>query len=337
MQRLLRIVVYVLVVFGAMTQPAHAQELKLATLAPDGSNWMDEMRAAADRISERTDGQVRIRFYPGGVMGDAGAVLRRIRLGQLHGGAFTLGDLASVAPAADLYSLPFVFETLGEVEAVRKEFDPLILDALEEGGMIAPAISLGGFAYLFSRRRLPAREEDPIDSGLRVWVPQGDDLSRKTLENAGTTPVPMPLAEVYTSLQTGAINTIANTPSATIILQWHTRLRYMLDMPLLMTAGTVAFDAGALDRLEDSHRELLLDEFGEVLGRIERSSHEDNSQALDALRDQGIEILVPDPAQSARWRELAEQTRHEFVDRGRLKLPHLELLQDRLEELRESD
>src|SRR5690606_35509804 len=65
--------------------PAVAAELKVATIAPDGSHWMREMRAAAAEIEERTGGSVEIKFYPGGVMGNDAQVLRKIRVGQLHG------------------------------------------------------------------------------------------------------------------------------------------------------------------------------------------------------------------------------------------------------------
>lgn len=328
-------VLQLLIVFMLVIQSADARELKLATLAPDGSNWMNEMRATADTISERTDGQVRIRFYPGGVMGDASAVLRRMHLGQLHGGVFTLGDLNSVTPVVDLYTLPFIFESLEEVEVLRGEFDPVILDALEENGIVAPAISLGGFAYLFSRHELPHRAGDELDSDLRVWVPAGDKLSSRTLETAGANPVPLPLAEVYTALQTGAINTFAATPSAAIIMQWHTRARYMLDMPLLMTAGTVGFSGRALDRLDESHREILLEEVAAVISRMEQSNHEENREAREVLEEQGIEFLEPDAERTAQWRELAEQARAEADREGELNLPQLDAVLDRLGEIRD--
>lgn len=329
-----KLVLSLCAVFALCAQGAPAQELKLATLAPDGSNWMNEMRAAADTIGERTGGEVRLRFYPGGVMGDAGAVLRRMHLGQLHGGVFTLGDLNDVTPVVDLYTLPFIFESREEVQALRPEFDPLILEALEQNGIIAPAISLGGFAYLFSRHELPHRAGDEIDSDLRIWVPAGDELSSRTLEMAGANPVPLPLAEVYTSLQTGAVNTFAATPSAAIIMQWHTRARYMLDMPLLMTAGTVGFSVKALDRLERDHREILLEEIAGVIARMEQSSHEQNREARAALRDQGIEFLEPDAERTARWQELAEKARAEARRNGELDLPQLDTVLERLGEMR---
>lgn len=315
-------------------EPAPAKELKLATIAPDGSGWMERMREAADRVETRTDGSVRIRFFPGGVMGDASAVLRRMRMGQLHGGAFTLGELASVAPEANLYSMPFVFRNLEEVRAVRRQFDPIIMEALAEGGMIVPGISLGGFAYLFSDRELPTADPDGIGSAFRIWVPAGDRLSQRTLEAAGATPVPLPLAEVYTALQTGAVNTFASTTSATIILQWHTRARMMLDMPLLMTAGTIGLDQRAVDGLDRGHREILLEELAGAIERIEQDNLADNAEALSALTGEGVRIASPEPDVVRHWHELAREIRRRAMAAGDVDLPHLDRLESRLEEMR---
>lgn len=317
--------------------PSPAAELKLATIAPDGSGWMERMRATAERIEERTDGAVRLRFYPGGVMGDAQSILRRMRLGQLHGGSFTLGELASVAPAANLYSMPFVFRDAEEVRGLRATFDPLVLEALEEGGIVAPGIALGGFAYLFSDRELPTDDPEALGGAYRVWVPTGDRLSQRTLERAGATPVPLPLAEVYTALQTGAVNTFASTPSATIILQWHTRAETMLDMPLLMTAGTIGLDARALERLSEADRAILREELAATLEQIESDNFEDNAEAREALAARGIRMAEPEPELVDFWHELAHRIRRDAVESGSFELPHLDRLETALERLRAED
>lgn len=326
----IRFVLFLIV--ALLSGTASAQQLKIATLAPDGSSWMSGFREAAERIQSRTDGRVSIRYYPGGVMGDASAVLRRMRLGQLHGGAFTVGELGSVAPEVNLYSLPFTFETADEIAALRDRFDPLILDALAEGGIIAPGIALGGFAYLFSREPFP----DPaaLTTQWRVWVPTGDQLSLETLEATGVSPVPLPLADVYTALQTGTVNAFASTPSATIILQWHTRARHMLDLPILMTAGTVGLDERALRRLGDDDREIVIAELGRALAALEASNQRENLQARAALENQGISIDQATAQQTMAWREIAETTRARMTADGRIEVPHLAELEDELERLR---
>jgi len=311
-----------------------AQELKIATIAPDGSSWMNELRLAAEEIHKKSGQQVRVRFFPGGVMGDASAVLRRMRLGQLQGGAFTLGDLAPVADAVNLYSLPFMFDNEAQVQALRPTFDPLILAALEEGGIIAPGLSLGGFAYLFSREPFP--DPDRLTTNWRVWVPASDPLSRRTLEQAGVSPVPLALAEVYTSLQTGVINTFATTPSGAIILQWHSRARHMLDLPVLMTVGTIGLDQRAFGRLAPENQEIVLTAFASALERLENSNREENIRARSAIEGQGITIAQPTAEQQTAWRSIAGQTRHAMVRNEQIRIPHLERLERELESVRES-
>ncbi len=312
--------------------PLSAQQIKIAALAPDGSSWMESLKSAGDRIESGSDGAVRIRFYPGGVMGDADTVLRRIRLGQLHGGVFTVGELAGVAPESNLYSLPFQFRNGEELAALREEFDPIILDALYEAGMMAPAITNGGFAYLFSRE--PIRAPDDVSTDLRVWIPEGDALSRRTLSRIGASAVPMSMAEVYTGLQTGTLNTFASTVSGSIILQWHTRANYMLDLPVLMTAGTLAIDRRMFDRLDPEHQALVRAEFATALRGQAATVDDENANARDALLEEGIEIIQPDPAGVAEWTRLSNEVLNEMLESGDYEVPGIERLRERLAQLR---
>ncbi len=314
--------------------PVSAQQLKIATLAPDGSSWMNALNEAADAVEAETEGRVSIRYYPGGVMGDATAIFRRMRLGQLNGGAFTLGDLVTTSGAVNLYSLPFVFDSLEEIQALRPEYDPLILAALEEGGLVVPGIALGGFAYLFGRDPFPAPEA--LDTDWRVWVQPDDLLSRETLQRLGVSPVPLPLAEVYTALQTGALNTFASTTSGAIILQWHTRARYMLDLPVLMTGGTIGFDPRSLSRLSEADRDILLARFAETMQALEDSNLAENARAREALVSQGIRIDAPTTAQLETWRAEADRTLQDLLETGRLEIPHLEAMMQDLGALRAS-
>jgi len=88
---------------------ANAQTIKLATIAPEGSSWMNSMRAGAAEINERTEGRVKFKFYGGGVQGNDKQVLRKMRIGQLHGGAFTSNGLIDVQKDSQLYALPMLF------------------------------------------------------------------------------------------------------------------------------------------------------------------------------------------------------------------------------------
>ena len=189
--------------------PAAGAELKIATIAPDGSHWMREMRAAAAEIKERTGGGVEIKFFPGGVMGNDAQVLRKIRIGQLHGGAFTAGGLAERYGALNLYGVPLLFRSLDEVDHVRGLLDPVLKRGLEEAGFVSFGFIEGGFANLLSNH--PVRGIDDLRR-RKVWVPEGDPISFVAMESLGLSPVVLPVTDVLTGLQTGLLDVAAASP-----------------------------------------------------------------------------------------------------------------------------
>src|SRR5689334_19121744 len=107
---------FALALLGLAGSVQAATTMKIATVAPDGTAWMREMRAGADALKKRTEGRVEIKYYPGGVMGDEPSVLRKIKIGQLQGGAFTGGELSAIVKDAQIYSLPFLFKNQEEVD-----------------------------------------------------------------------------------------------------------------------------------------------------------------------------------------------------------------------------
>ena len=119
---------------------------KIATISPDGTRWMNMMRAAANDIKSQTNGRVRFKFYPGGVMGNDSSVMRKIRIGQLHGAAFTGGGLAEAYPDIAIYGLPMLFANLAEVDYVRARMDKVFEAGMEDAGFVNFGIVEGGFA-----------------------------------------------------------------------------------------------------------------------------------------------------------------------------------------------
>jgi len=89
--------VFVVALSAFLSNAAFAgTKIKIATVAPDGTTWMKVMKEMAQEVEKSTGGEVKLKFYPGGVMGDEGDVIRKMRFGQVHGGAFTGRGLGEV-------------------------------------------------------------------------------------------------------------------------------------------------------------------------------------------------------------------------------------------------
>ena len=106
----------------------------------------------------------------------------------------------------------------------------------------------GGFALLMSNTRIEKFEDL---KGKKVWIPEGDVISRQGMEALSLSPVTLPLTDVLTGLQTGLIDIVGMSPIGALVLQWHTKLKYISELPLLYTFGFMAIDKKAFYKLSE--------------------------------------------------------------------------------------
>jgi TRAP-type C4-dicarboxylate transport system substrate-binding protein len=290
-----------------------AVTVKIATLAPEGSGWMREMRAAADQVKQQTEGRVEIRYYPGGVMGDDATVLRKIKLGQLQGGALTGSEVSLIHEDAQIYSLPFLFSSYEQIDAVRPKVDPLLKSAVGEKGFHVLSITGVGFAYLMSTQPLQTTEQLQQS---KVWVPHNDRIAEATFVTGGVSPIPLPLADVFTSLQTGLIDTVGNTPAGAIALQWHTRVKHLFDLPLTYVVGYVLVDNKAWSKIQSADQAIIESAFTAASQRLDADNRRSDESAMRALEAEGVARFSPGADEIARWRTVGEQVRRDMLSNG---------------------
>lgn len=317
-----------------LTTPAVASKtttLKIATIAPDGTGWMQEMREGAKKVTERTDGRVKFRFYPGGVMGNDKSVLRKLKIGQLHGGAITGGGLALIDPNIQVYSMPFIFRSEDEIDYARERMDPLLIESLKDAGFVTLGFVEGGFAYLMSGQPVRGMEDLP---GKKVWIPEGDRVNRGVFEDMGISPIPLPLPDVLTGLQTGLVDTVGASAIGAIALQWHTRVKYVTDIPLIYLHGALLVDRRAFSRLDAKDQVVVREVMAEIATRLKHETRLDDKKARQALKDQGITFLKMSPEATTNLRRSVAATADRMAREGVVPLPLLEQLRAHLDEYR---
>jgi len=282
---------------------ASAADIKIATVAPDGSHWMQQMRAGAAEVQMRTAGRVVIKFYPGGVMGSDAQVLRKVRIGQLQGGAFTAGGLGERYSALNLYGIPLLFQSLDEVDAVRAALDPELTAGLDRAGFVTFGFIEGGFANLLSNE--PIRSVEDMRR-KKVWVPEGDPISFTVMQELGLSPAVLPVTDVLTGLQTGLIEIAFASPVAALVLQWHTKVKYVTDLPVSYSMGVFAIDKNVFAGLSAEDQQAVREVMGRYIGGLDREAREDNRKAAEALAKSGLQTITVDAADVAEWRRNVE-------------------------------
>src|SRR3954468_7508062 len=119
---------------GAHAAHADGTELRLATLAPSGSPWMEVLDKAAGEIKDKTAGRVTLKYFEGGQQGDERDFVRKITLGQLDGAAVTAIGLSMIDESIRVLELPRMFDTVEEMDYVADKMWPYFQKKFEKKG-----------------------------------------------------------------------------------------------------------------------------------------------------------------------------------------------------------
>ena len=310
---------------------AEAVTFKIATFAPNGSTWMKEIQAAAENVKKQTNGRVKFKFYTGGVMGSSNSVLKKIRINQLQGGAFTAGDLAEIYTDIQIYNLPFLFRSYDEVDYVRGKMDEVIRKGIEKQGMILLGMSEGGFAYFMSNT--PINTIDELKN-KKVWLPEGDKITQTAYSILGIAPVPLSIADVYTGLQTGMIDTVGTSAMGAIAFQWHTKIKTVSDIPLMYLTGNLVLDQKALNQLTESDQAIVRQIMNDAMTKLGKINRQSEQEARHALEKQGISYVHISKEERQRAENVAKQAIEELGKMGIYTHEMFKLLETHLNNFR---
>ena len=286
----LHAVIFSFLIFSAVFSNAYALRLKVAALSPEGSTWINLLKQGAKEISQKTNGRVKFKFYPGGVMGSDKTVLRKMQVGQLHGAVFSNGMLNNLYNGSQVYNLVLKFNSYDEIDYVRPKIDPLIVQGLKKNGFTTLVLSEMGFAYLMSTNPISTVEELQQQ---KAWVPENNNTASEAMKAFSVTPIPLPLQDVLIALQTGMVNVVAGSPIGAITLQWHTKIRYATDLPIAYVYGGFILSNKAMKKISKEDQMIVKEVMQRVSVEMNKVTRKDNIAATEAIKNQGVKWIKP--------------------------------------------
>jgi TRAP-type C4-dicarboxylate transport system substrate-binding protein len=305
-------------VFVVAAGVSHAQtKIKIATLVPQNSGWATTFRDGSKEIGERTGGRVNLRFYWGGAQGNEKKILQKIKIGQLHGGTFSPTDFQGRYPDVNIYGLPFFFQNYDEVGYVRRHMDANLQAGFSSLGFETFGFAGGGFAYILSNQPVTSHA-DLI--GKKVWLPQGDQISYEAMKSLQLSPVPLPLTDVLTGLQTGLIDIVAIPPIVALALQWHTKVKYVTRVPVLYSIGFMAIDKKAMNKISAADREILTEVLTRIYADFDAKSESEAQAATTALLNVGVKDVELDSGEFGKIRGEMDATNKMMAEKGMFSL-----------------
>ncbi len=289
MKKILAFIVCVFIMIPGFADSAKPKYLfKIASDAPDGSSWVESIKNISDELSKETNGEVAIRVYAGGVMGDSSTVINKIKIGQLSGATFSSGGLGLIYRDYQIMGFPSIFRNYNEYDYVINKLSGYFEEQFEKKGYELLAFSEVGSIYLFSKNKVYNVET------LRKSKPfllTGDNISEALFDEIKTNPVPIQIQDVLTGLQTGTIDTVFSSPYALIVLQWFTKVKYMADFPITFMIGGIMVEKKLFDSMPQSYQVEMKRLFKTTFHRLNAQVRQDNDKALESLKRYGIIVL----------------------------------------------
>ncbi len=215
-------------------------------------------------------------------MGDDQAMYRKMRVGQLHGGGFTMTGIGKIVPDFRVMSIPFLFNSYAEVDYVLEGLLPSLIEQFRQKKLELISLTEVGFIYSMSTK--PVGDIAALRSSTN-WIPSGDPVSEALLSALGISPVQLSIPDVLSSLQSGLVDTVYNSFYGSIILQWFTKAKYITDTPYGYAYGVFLLDGKAFGKLPEKYKEVIhtaaAKHFPLLLEKTRVSNHESRQVLID--------------------------------------------------------
>ena len=317
------------------TGPAHAEigehTIKFASQNAQGHPSVEGMEKFKDLVEEKSGGNITVRLFPGGVLGGDLQTLSALQGGTVEMTVMNAGLVGGVAKDFALADLPFLYETPEQADAVMDgPFGQALMDQL-------PAHSLAGLGYwelgfrqLTNNRHTVATVDDI--AGLKIRVVQQPVMI--DLFNAlGANAVPMPFPEVYTALETGAIDGQEN-PFPNILASKFVEVQKYLTVTNHVYNPQIVLVSGKLwESLNEEERKLLQDAATEARDFQRETSRKQSEEALAELKEEGMEVTELPPEEMEKLREKAKPVTEKYKQEANPEL--VKLLEAELAKARE--
>ena len=303
--------------------------LKFAVIVPEKTIWGQKFKAAADEVKEKTNGDVTIKVYYGGVQGDEVNVVQKMRIGQLQGAGFMAYGMTKVCPDTLAFAIPLLFRSPEEVVWVHEKMSDYLKEQARAKGFEVVGWTNQGFTYCFSSDKVndlsSLRQAKP-------WMLENDEFCRVFFKCASISAIPVEVGDVLTALQSGLIRTVFTPPTGMIVMQWHTRVKYQLDLGLFYSFGAVVIAEEQWRKIPKNFQEIISAAFQKHIAELNVGIDKQNKESLKVLSEK-ITVLKPSPAALEEFRGVTVKVEEEMTGKD-FSVEAIRLIKSYLEEYR---
>ncbi|XOQ53074.1 MAG: TRAP transporter solute receptor, DctP family [Succiniclasticum sp.] len=286
-------------------------EYKLVYHLPASHPLAKSVTRFAERVKEKTHGQVTLTPYPAGQLYNDKTMNDALITGGIDLTLNTVGRWATVVPAMEVFDVPFVFPSYQQIDrAIDGGMGKFLEEELAKRRVRVVYWADYGFVQ-FANNKRPIRK--PADfAGLKI---RGySEMSSQTIKALGGSPVTMGSGEVYMALQRGTIDGQTSGTSAMRDRKTYEVTKYLTISNHASPEFILAMNDHAYARMSPEQRQAFDEAARETRDEIRRNAKAMDLKGLHDLQAHGMEVYEIPPQELQQWRDAAKPVWDIFLE-----------------------
>ena len=297
---------------SALALSAQAQTKWDLPAAYPASNFHSvNLQAFAEDVDKASGGKLKITVHPNASLFKAPEIKRAVQGGQAQIGEILLVNFQNEWPIFGADGLPFLADSYDEAMKLWAVQKPMMDKKLAEQGLMALYAVPWPPQGIYVKKPINAAA-DLKGVKWRAYSP----ATARIAELVGAQPVTVQAAELSQAMATGVVESYMSSGSTGFDTKTYEHIKYWYDTQAWLPKNAVIVNKAAFDALDAPTRQALLKAAADAETRGLAASKKANTESLDKLKANGMNILPPPPQLKTDMQKVGQTMLGEWLDKA---------------------
>jgi TRAP-type C4-dicarboxylate transport system substrate-binding protein len=293
-------------VSAARAQQQQTVTLRIATLAPPGSDWEQVLATLASDIDKNTHHRVTLKLYPGV---DERDFIRNIGRGQLDGAELTSYGLSLFDPTVRVLELPELFDSIEESDYAVDKMWPRLGARYKKMGIILGPPEEMGWARLYAQSEIDTRA---ALTKAKLWLDPDNAVFQALYGQLRINVIVLPPAQLDDAFAKQTVDSCSATPAVMQSLQ-SSKVQYRSSLSLGYRVTAVVIDSAVMRRISPSDQKVVWMLMTSAATAQRKAMRRANADALQAMQAGGLTESTASTELAAAFETAVQQTWQNFA------------------------
>lgn len=265
------------------------------------SNQGRAVRLFAQEVEKASGGKMKVRAIGNASLGSDTQMQQALIGGAQEMMVGSTATLVGISPEMAVWDTPFLFNNAKEADVVLDgPVGEKVKATLEPKGMVGLVYWENGFRNLTNNKHPVAKLEDM--NGIKLRVMQ-NNVFLDSFKALGANAVPLPFSELFTALETRAVDGQENPFNTVVSSKFYEVQKYLTVTNHVYSPWIVTVSKKWWDTLSSAEKKVLQDAAVKSRDFERKDTREEATKALAELKAKGMQVNELPAAEANRMRE----------------------------------